>query len=151
MNIGEYCPKQYYYMYIVINILCLNHFLYKYCAFYYIQVEYWTTIHIWTSAIYILSVFFFEEHNWLFFFFSAIFASKIWLVYSKNLDTLYFMFYLTLITIFIYQTTNDAINLRKISERISTFPNMTILSVQIQGYFARLFSIEINRKIFITI
>ena len=70
---------------------------------------------------------------------------------SKNLDTLYFMFYLTLINIFIYQTTNDAINLRKISERISTFPNMTILSVQIQGYFARLFSIEINRKIFITI
>ena len=36
MNIGEYCPKQYYYMYIVINILCLKHFLYKYCVFYYI-------------------------------------------------------------------------------------------------------------------
>jgi hypothetical protein len=51
--------------------------------------------------------------------------------------------------IFIYQTTNDAINLRPISERISTFPKMTILSVQIQGNFARLFSIEINRKIFI--
>ena len=29
--------------------------------------------------------------------------------------------------------------------------NMTILSVPIQGYIARLFYIEINRKIFITI
>jgi hypothetical protein len=27
-------------LYIVIHILCLKHFLYKYCAFYYIQVEY---------------------------------------------------------------------------------------------------------------
>ena len=54
--------------------------------------------------------------------------------------------------IFIYQTTNDVINLRPIPERInSTFPKMTILSVQIQGYIARLFSIKINRKIFITI
>jgi len=53
--------------------------------------------------------------------------------------------------IFIYQTTNDAINLTPISERIGTFPKMTILSVQIQGYIARLFSIQINRKICITI
>jgi hypothetical protein len=39
--------------------------------------------------------------------------------------------------IFIYQTTHDAINLSPISVRISTFPKMTI-----QGYIARLFSIE---------
>ena len=144
-----------------------------------------------------------KEHNWLLFFSSAIFASKIWLVYSKNLDILYFMFYLTLITpctftaghiwlrfvdvhwkyslrmcvtfslrsfgrissksafyssltksssaIFIFQMTNDAINLRPILERISTFPKMTILNVLIQGYIAWSFSIEINRKIFIII
>jgi hypothetical protein len=47
------------------------------------------------------------------------------------------------------KSTNDAINLRHISEHISSLPKMTILSVQIQGYIARLFSIEINRKIFI--
>jgi hypothetical protein len=44
--------------------------------------------------------------------------------------------------VFIYQATNDAINVRPVSERISTFPKMTILSVQIQGYIAQLFSIE---------
>jgi hypothetical protein len=166
-------------------------------------------IYIWTSAIYILSVYFFfggggrKEHNWLIFFSSAIFASKIWLVYSKNLDILYVMFYLTLATpctftaghiwlrfvdvhwkyslrmcvtfslrssgrissksafyssltksssaIFIFQMTNDAINLRPILECISTFPKMTILNVLIQGYIAWSFSIEINRKIFIII
>jgi hypothetical protein len=51
----------------------------------------------------------------------------------------------------LFKTTNDTINLRPISERISTFLKMTILSVQIQGYIARLFSIENDRKIFITI
>ena len=45
--------------------------------------------------------------------------------------------------IFIYQTINDAINLRSISERISTFPKMTILSMQM------IISIEFNRKIFL--
>jgi hypothetical protein len=44
----------------------------------------------------------------------------------------------------IYQATNDEINLRTISERIGTFPKMTILSVQIQGYIARLYSMERN-------
>jgi hypothetical protein len=38
------------------------------------------------------------------------------------------------------KSTNDAINLRHISEHISSFPKMTKLSVQIQGYIARLFS-----------
>jgi hypothetical protein len=39
----------------------------------------------------------------------------------------------------------DTINLRHISEHISSFPKMTKLSVQIQGYIARLFSIEIGK------
>ena len=70
-----YCEGQYSCNnpFISINILCLKHFLYKYCVFYYIQVEYWTTsnIHIWTSAIIsILSVWGGGEvestwaHNW---------------------------------------------------------------------------------------
>ena len=109
------------------------------------------------------------EHNWLFFFSSAIFASKIWLVYSKNLDIYCISYSILLlsfpvllsqahiwlhfvhvqckyslrmcVTFFIYQSTNDAINLRPISERISTFPKITILSVQIQWFIAWLFSI----------
>jgi hypothetical protein len=38
---------------VVINILSLKHFLYKYWVFYYISVDFWITsnIHIWTSAI----------------------------------------------------------------------------------------------------
>jgi hypothetical protein len=53
--------------------------------------------------------------------------------------------------ILIYQMTNDAIIVRPISEPIGTFRKMTILSVQIQEYIARLVSIEINRKICITL
>ena len=132
MNIGEYCPEQYIILHELASALCI--------------LLYWSGL----LQIFIFELVQYASYQYLFL--SSLIPSAFRSSGRiSSISAFCSVLAISSSVIFIYQTTNDAINLTPISERIGTFPKMTILSVQIQGYIARLFSIQINRKIFITI